>query len=525
MKRWRLLRIFSQLLFLVVFLWLFFQTRVDCPEPTSGWLNLFFRADPLIALAAMGGGQCVLWGLWPAALLLVFSLFFGKVFCGWVCPLGTLLDGVHRLFRPWLKRLPFFDAPSLNNRSMRSLRVGILVVLLLSAVGGFQAFLFLDPLTLLFRALTLFGDPFLFDQSLAFFTWLYHHAPAGVNAIGDVVYDGLKSSVLPLERPTRLLGAMALGMLLFVFLLEVVARRFWCRFLCPLGALLGCVSRYSVFKRVPGKSGCADCGGCAPNCRMGAFDEKSKWLAESCNMCMDCTGNCPKNRVSFRLKKNTYLEVVPVDVSKRFFLASLVTGVAVPLLARTTGLAKAASPADCQAGLLRPPGALAGDDFWDRCVRCGECMKVCPTSALQPAWTEAGYEGVWSPRLIPRLGYCEYNCNACGEVCPTGAIARLPLEEKQVAVIGKARFDKSRCIPYATGESCMVCEEHCPVPNKAIRYKEVEMETASGKQTVVRQPYVKHGRCIGCGICEKVCPLEGESAIRVYPVSAFAHKE
>ena len=518
LKFWRKLRIVSQILFLIFFLWLFFQTRVDAPEPIREWVNLFFRTDPLIALAAMGAGHILLWSLWPAALLLVVSLFFGKFFCGWICPLGTLLDGTHRLFRSWLKRLPFFNAPILNHQPMRSLRVGILIVLLISALFGFQALIFLDPLTLLFRALTLFFDPFLFDQSQSFFTWLYHNASPFINTIGDALYEGLKSSVLPMERPIRLLGALALGMLLFIFLLELVARRFWCRFLCPLGALLGCVARYTILKRVPGKSGCADCKGCAPNCRMSAFDEKGKWLSETCNLCMDCTENCPKGRVSFRWKKKLVLETVPVDVSKRFFLASLLTGVAVPLLAKTTGLGKVPASEDSQGGLLRPPGALDGNDFWDRCIRCGECMKVCPTSALQPAWIEAGYAGVWSPRLIPRLGYCEYNCNACGEVCPTGAIAHLPIEEKQKSIIGKASFDKNRCIPYATGESCMVCEEHCPVPSKAIHYKEVEIQTPAGKLTTIRQPYMKRGRCIGCGICEKVCPLEGESAIRVHPI-------
>jgi len=207
---------------------------------------------------------------------------------------------------------------------------------------------------------------------------------------------------------------------------------------------------------------------------------------------------------------------VPPDLSKRVFIASLATGAAIPLLAKS-GLAPCLLAEQNEAGILRPPGARTGDSFLDLCVRCGLCMKICPTSALQPSWAEDGFEGVFAPRLIPRIGYCEFNCHACGQVCPTGAIAPLSLEEKQSAVIGKAKFDKSRCIPFATGESCLVCEEHCPVPDKAIHYREVEMKTPSGRTTTVRQPYVKRGRCIGCGICEKVCPLDGEAAVRVFP--------
>ena len=164
--------------------------------------------------------------------------------------------------------------------------------------------------------------------------------------------------------------------------------------------------------------------------------------------------------------------------------------------------------------LLRPPGAVAEDDFLRRCIRCGECMKVCIGRALHPAFAQAGAVGLWTPLLVARLGYCEYNCTLCGQVCPTGAIARLQRPEKQKTVIGLAVFDRNRCLPYARGEECLVCEEHCPTGEKAIVFDLRTVETENGPRSL-KVPRVISRLCIGCGICETRCPLDGQSAIRV----------
>jgi formate hydrogenlyase subunit 6/NADH:ubiquinone oxidoreductase subunit I len=142
-------------------------------------------------------------------------------------------------------------------------------------------------------------------------------------------------------------------------------------------------------------------------------------------------------------------------------------------------------------------------------------MKVCIGNALHATWLESGLEGVFTPRLIGRIGYCEYNCTLCGQVCPTGAISRLTRKEKQTTVIGRAHFDKNRCLPYAAGIPCMVCEEHCPTPDKAIQFREAETFNSKGKLVRVRQPYVVEERCIGCGICENRCPIGGTAAVLV----------
>jgi ferredoxin len=196
-------------------------------------------------------------------------------------------------------------------------------------------------------------------------------------------------------------------------------------------------------------------------------------------------------------------------MERRVFIGGLAGGL---LLAR---LFRFRDPS-VQARLLRPPGIRNEDEFLKKCVRCGECMKVCLRSALYPAFFQAGIEGLYTPLLIPRLGYCEYNCTLCGQVCPSGAIPELPPEAKKLELIGRAVFDQNHCIPFAKRMDCLVCEEHCPIPQKAIRAKTVTITKFSGQQVPVRIPYVVDELCNGCGICENVCPLEGKAGIEVF---------
>ena len=165
--------------------------------------------------------------------------------------------------------------------------------------------------------------------------------------------------------------------------------------------------------------------------------------------------------------------------------------------------------------LIRPPGVASEAEFLSTCIRCGQCFKVCPTGGLQPVWWEAGLDGLYTSRLVPRLGYCEYGCNLCSQVCPTGAIPTMPLDVKQAHRMGTAFINQSRCIPYTEGRDCLVCEEHCPTSPKAITYYEAEVRDLAGKKVLVKLPLVNPDQCIGCGVCENKCPVGGDAAIRV----------
>jgi len=168
--------------------------------------------------------------------------------------------------------------------------------------------------------------------------------------------------------------------------------------------------------------------------------------------------------------------------------------------------------------LIRPPGALPEEQFLQKCVKCSECMKACPTNGLQPALTEAGPEGIWTPILVPEIGYCEYYCSLCSQVCPTGAIQELAIEEKTKVVIGLAWVDKNRCIPYDLGTPCIVCEEHCPTSPKAIKLVKTEVKLPDGTIMTPLAPVIDTDLCIGCGICENKCPVVDKPAIYVTSV-------
>jgi len=212
---------------------------------------------------------------------------------------------------------------------------------------------------------------------------------------------------------------------------------------------------------------------------------------------------------------------VGTSLSRRKTLAAVVTGLAaVPLLRAQTGLGKGRNDR-----LIRPPGAKDETDFLARCIRCGECMRACPNNALHPAITEAGLEGLWSPLVTPKIGYCEPSCVLCSEVCPTCAIHELTagqkgwIAEKNEAStplrIGTAVYDHAICLPWAKSTECVVCLEWCPVEPKAIYIKAAEIVGAEGKPRALKQPHIDTSRCVGCGACEFSCPVQEHPGVYV----------
>jgi ferredoxin len=186
-----------------------------------------------------------------------------------------------------------------------------------------------------------------------------------------------------------------------------------------------------------------------------------------------------------------------------------------------------ASAAEAHPEAIRPPGALAEDAFLARCIRCGACVNACPTSALQPSFTVAGLEGLYTPVLVARRGWCEPSCTRCGQVCPTGALTPLTPETKgwtpaafptaavEPVKIGTAFFDWGRCLPWAMATPCIVCEEVCPTSPKAIRLEPADVLRADGRVVRVQRPVLDPDLCVGCGLCEAKCPVASPAAIRI----------
>ena len=510
---WRRVRQIVQIAFFALFVALLFAglQRQGSGENGLDWVTgFFFRINPLSALAAMLAGREWLGSLGWALATISLTILLGRVWCGWTCPLGSLLEWVHfRRARSNARSIP---------DSLRSVKYFLLAVILIAALFGNLSLLILEPLALLTRAMTTVVIPgfnVAINGSEATLYNLSFLRPAV-----DWLESVLRGPVLPVKQPAFNAPGWVALLFVGVIALNWLADRFWCRYLCPLGALLGWLSKISIFRPGIGEA-CTGCTRCAIACKPGAIRVKSASeaarsaadihiMASECTVCLDCLNSCAKDGMG--IKPVTQPEKShEFDLSRRQFLQAAAVGTAGVLLARSDLRSRAKNSA-----LIRPPGVLDENEFLAKCLRCSECMKVCPTTALQPALGEAGLEGLWTPILMARVGYCDYGCNACGQVCPSGAIAALPLEEKRQAVIGKASVNRNRCLPWASGIPCIVCEEMCPTPQKAIRLETITAVNEAGEMVELQQPYVLRDLCIGCGICENHCPLEGEAAIRVY---------
>ncbi len=485
--------------FLVLFVW----------SRRGGWppslVNVPMRLDPLAMLTHALSSRTLLVGSTLALLVLLLTFIRGRMWCGWLCPLGTLLD----LFSlDWWRGKR--EAPP---ESWRKLKYGLLLTILLAALFTNLTLMIFDPLTILFRTLSVSVWPAV-DQVVTASEITLYRVPV-LRSMVSSFYGLVRPKVLPAQPAFYRYTALYAGVFLGVLALNLVASRFWCRYLCPLGAMLGLVSKVSLKRRVVNDQ-CRECDACVGVCPTGTIDPERGYASDpgECTVCLNCQETCPYGAIRFSWEL-TPAEWQTYDPSRRQALTAFGAVIAGIALARSGLLALRD-----HSWLVRPPGARE-NNLLSKCIRCGECIRACPTSAIQPSVAEAGLEGLWTPVLVCRLGYCDYSCNACGQVCSVQAIPPLSLEEKRQQVIGVAYIDEHRCLPWADLEPCIVCEEMCPVPDKAIKLETVDAVTPDGETVTVQQPRVVRERCIGCGICEYKCPVNGEAAIRVYVPSTL----
>ena len=508
------LRRLSQTVFLGLFLVLLYKTELRgsfrpgelefrLPYP----VRAFLETDPLIAIANALATHALYRGLLWSLAILIPTLLLGRFFCGWICPLGTLNHMVGNL--PPGKKTSRQRIASNRYKEWQTFKYYLLFASLLAAFLGSALVGILDPIALTVRSLAL------------------SILPAGNYALPVAVSF----------KPAHFRQAFPLGVMFIAILaLNLRITRLWCRALCPLGALLGLASRWSILGLEKHPAECEDCNRCLLHCQGG--DDPipgAPWRKAECVLCMNCVADCPESGIQFRFfpPAPSASTIEGADLKRRKVLAGLAAGAAtLPLLRANTGLS-----AEPHERLIRPPAALDEKQFLARCIRCGECMKVCPNNALHPALAEAGWEGVWTPVLVPRVGYCEPSCTLCGQVCPTGAIWGFTSKEKAWAAVptgpgaglppirlGTAFYDRGRCLPWAMATDCIVCEEWCPTSPKAVYLRWAEVTDAGGNKKQVRQPYIDAEHCVGCGACEFACPVRDRPAVYVTSVGESRSK-
>ncbi len=509
-KRLRLtnIRIVSQVVFFAIFIfsvWASWTSRLG-GYPVSRLLEI----DPLVALStALSTGYVYRYLFW-AVLILGITLLFGRVFCNWICPYGTL----HQFFG-WLFNINGAPKRIDQNRyrPIQFLKYTILVVMLImSAMGALQIGL-LDPIVIMYRGLATVFAPAI-DMGLS----------AASDSTGLTFLDKLKFA--PGVAHRIFVGSFWIGVLFFALAAaNIWYPRFFCRLLCPLGALLGVISRFSIYRINRDVHKCTDCNLCLTRCE-GAADPQSQVRKSECFSCMNCIDDCPEDALSFSMVGLDKKQVVASpDFSRRKLIFAGTAGVLSYPLLRNNGVA---TDENFSPAMMRPPGSVAEPEFLAKCIKCDQCINVCPTNVLQPATlAEGGFEAVWTPVMNFNISHCQLKCTLCSEVCPTGAIRKITtaeklgkgeFEEQGPVRLGTAFINTNRCLPWANQIPCVVCEEVCPTSPKAIQSIDEEVKDVYGNLVVLNKPFIVPDLCIGCGICHAECPVVDQPAVYVTAV-------
>ncbi len=493
MRYLKSIRVVTSIIFIVLTTILF----LDFTNLLSGkWDNaiLSFQFVPSL-LKLFRGVSYVAIGFIGFTLL---SFVFGRWYCSFVCPLGILQDIFIRInkfvFRkkrikysyhnsvPWLKHFVF------------------VITLLFMLFGSTAMFILLDPFSNYGRIATHILQPiYLFFNNVIALV---------VNKMG---YYGIYHIEIQAFDFASFIFALFIVFLLLLFTHK--RGRLFCNTLCPVGAFLGKTSTISLFKLKISKNRCISCGLCELECKAESIDSKNQTIDfNRCVSCFNCIDVCSESAITYQLIKKG--DIQKVDKSRRNTLKTLfagvvgVSGLSFTINKEQFSSFKSKTPTISKYPVI-PPGAISLEHYKSTCIACHLCVSSCPSKVIQSTFAEFGFDGLLIPKMDYGVNYCQFECNLCGEVCPTGAIKPLKIDNKKVTQIGKVTFVKDNCVVSQIEQDCGACAEHCPT--KAV--KMVPYNGKNNKKLLI--PEVNTSLCIGCGACEYACPVRPYKAIYV----------
>lgn len=469
---------------------------LDFTGTLHGWFGWMAKIQFLPALLALNVGVVLL--------LVLLTLVFGRVYCSVICPLGVFQDVLAWFGRRPKKRrkLPYSYSPAIS--WLRYGVLGLFVIALVAGVGSLVALL--APYSAYGRIASNLFQP-LWQGGYNLLAYMAERADS---------YAFYETEVWLKSLPTFIIAVVT-----FVVLAVLAGRngRTYCNTICPVGTVLGFLSRFSLFRIVIDTEKCNNCSVCARNCKAACINSKEHKIdASRCVACMDCIDKCKHGAISYQYhpfwKKTDAPQngAAPVNESRRNFFTA-------------TALVAAASAAKAQekkvdGGLaaiedkqipkrntpLTPPGSLSARNMAQHCTACQLCVSVCPNQVLRPS---TDLLKLMQPEMSYERGYCRPECTKCSKVCPAGAIKPITKEDKSSIQIGHAVWVRRNCIPLTDGVECGNCARHCP--SGAIQMVPSNPEDENS----VKIPVVNEERCIGCGACENLCPARPFSAIYV----------
>jgi ferredoxin-type protein NapF len=486
----RILRIIISVTFFLLFIFLFIDFR-EWISPAWAGRILFLQFVPsvirFITMPVLAAGGFFL--------ILLLTALFGRVYCSSICPLGTLQD----IFA-WMSRKVRLIKRYNYKKALDYLRYPILALVFIFAMcGSLYVLSLLDPYSSFGR---IFSD--LVRPGII----VLNNGLAGLLERFELYF----LYRLNLQLITGHTVAIPIVTLVLIIWLSLYSGRLYCNTICPVGTILGLLSRTSLFKIKMNAATCTKCGKCSFACKSSCIQIKSMKVDFSrCVACYDCISVCPENSIQYERSLPVRKESVPADMSKRDFI-----GKTLLYALAFSGFSKrsyAVVPTERPAGKIpnkkshpvSPPGSVSLKHYNDRCTSCHLCVTTCPTGVLQPSYLEYGFTGMMQPHMDYSVEYCNFECTKCGKVCPTGAILPLTVEDKKLEQTGQVNFILEKCIVYTDNTACGSCSEHCPTQAvKMVPYKDGLTIPKTDKEI-----------CIGCGACEFACPVKPYTSIFV----------